>query len=1520
MRVRRAAALVAAVATFVTTAVGVGAGAAWAVQTAQPSIVSDNPANYTPNVLDGKVEAIAQIGGTILIGGTFTQVQENTAGAPVLSRGNIAAFDATTGAVSTSFVPSVDGEVTTIIPSGDGSSVFVAGYFNTVNGVTTRRVTKLDVGTGATVTAFKAAIPDSNVQDMRVVHGQLIIAGAFTTVGGQTRGQMASLDPTTGALTGFLQHTFAGPLNGGTLTVNKIDATPDGNRILGLGNFSTIDGQPRSLVFLLNTAGATSVLSTWSTTFFAPGCSHSFDTYMRDLDIAPDGTYAVVSTTGAYGGVTSQCDTQTRWDLTNENPNQQPVWRNVTGGDTTYAMAVTGTAVYVGGHFRWANNPYAGDAAGPGAVPRQGIAALDPATGLPLSWNPGRERGVGVFDMLATSTGLWVGSDTNLIGGEFRYKIAFFPLAGGSAMPASRVGTLPDDVYLLGSPTAATDPSVLYRVNAGGPALASVDDGPGWVADQTDPSPYRNTGSSATSYSPSASSDGTVPNTPTDRAPLALFDTERWDAAGGQEMQWHFPVPAGTHLAVRLYLANRCSCTASPGQRVFNIQIDGSTVLSNLDLSKSPGNNIATMRSFPITSDGSVDLNFVHGIANNPLIDGIEIVNLDVAPGPGTGADTVRRQYFTGTATAPSNPATVASADAWGQSRGSFLVDGTVYSGWADGTFQARSFDGTSFGPSTSIPLYGNTFGSDLPNITGIAYLNGRIYYTLSGDNNLYWRWFTPQSQVVGAVRNTVTNGSATLPNRVAGMFASGTTVYFADKNDGHLYSAALTGTGGSQLATGSVAGAATLVNSSIDWRARGDFVWNGTPALAPNVPPTAAATASCSVNVCTFDGTGSADSDGTVVSYAWDFADGTQGTGATTSHAYSAAGAYTARLTVTDDRGGTATATVAVNPTAPPNLPPVASYTSACTALVCTFDGTGSQDPDGSVASYAWDFGDGGTSTDAAPAHTFTAAGTYQVTLTVTDDKGAPGSTTTPLTVSDVQPATIAFRAGTTSSSSAATAKVTVPAAVQPGDVLLLFATSNSASAVTADPAGWTLVGERTSGTPDLRTRLYERVATGADAGSSVSVTYSASNKVDLQVGAYSGVDPAAPVATFASAGETTSRAAHSTPGATVGTTGSWVVSYWADKSSGTTTWTLPSGQTQRGLFAGTGSGRLTSVLADSGGGVAAGPPAGLVATADSASAKATMWTVVLAPDGAPPPPNQPPVASFTSSCTGLACSFDGTGSWDPDGTITSYAWDFGDGGTASTATAAHTFAAQGTYAVALKVTDNDGSPTTKTVNLTVAPLPAAQIAFRVTASAQVNAAVQKITVPAAVQAGDVMLLFASGNSASTVTSNPAGWTLVGERTSGAPDLRTRLYEKVATGADPGSQVSLTYSASTKVDLVLAAYDGVDSTTPIASFAAAGETTSRAAHTTPGAVVGQADSWVVSYWADKSSATTTWAAPAAQVQRSLSVGTSTGRVTSLLTDSGAVVATGPSAGLTATADSASAKATMWTVVLNVAP
>jgi PKD repeat protein len=89
----------------------------------------------------------------------------------------------------------------------------------------------------------------------------------------------------------------------------------------------------------------------------------------------------------------------------------------------------------------------------------------------------------------------------------------------------------------------------------------------------------------------------------------------------------------------------------------------------------------------------------------------------------------------------------------------------------------------------------------------------------------------------------------------------------------------------------------------------------------------------------------------------------------------------------VTMDQARSVTATFALNI---PNAPPHASFTVSCTGLSCSFDGNGSSDSDGTIASYSWAFGDGATSGGANPTHTYGHTGTYSAALTVTDDRGA--------------------------------------------------------------------------------------------------------------------------------------------------------------------------------------------------------------------------------------------------------------------------------------------------------------------------------------------------------------------------------------------------------------------------------------------------------------------------------------------------------------------------------------------------
>jgi PKD repeat protein len=173
---------------------------------------------------------------------------------------------------------------------------------------------------------------------------------------------------------------------------------------------------------------------------------------------------------------------------------------------------------------------------------------------------------------------------------------------------------------------------------------------------------------------------------------------------------------------------------------------------------------------------------------------------------------------------------------------------------------------------------------------------------------------------------------------------------------------------------------------------------------LNVNAPPVASFTFACSGLTCSFDGSASRDSDGTITNYAWNFGDGTTPAGATTAgptvgHMYAAAGNYIVTLTVTDNGGATGTQSNTVG-VIKPNNPPVASFTFSCNRLTCSFDGSASYDSDGTITNYAWNFGDGAKGSGATVIHVYVAPGTYVVTLTVTDNGGATGSQSNSVTV----------------------------------------------------------------------------------------------------------------------------------------------------------------------------------------------------------------------------------------------------------------------------------------------------------------------------------------------------------------------------------------------------------------------------------------------------------------------------------------------------------------------------------------
>lgn len=127
-------------------------------------------------------------------------------------------------------------------------------------------------------------------------------------------------------------------------------------------------------------------------------------------------------------------------------------------------------------------------------------------------------------------------------------------------------------------------------------------------------------------------------------------------------------------------------------------------------------------------------------------------------------------------------------------------------------------------------------------------------------------------------------------------------------------------------------------------------------------------------------------------------------------------------------------------------------------------------------------------------------------------------------------------------------------------------------------------------------------------------------------------------------------------------------------------------------------------------------------VINAGSGSPNLLLFSGFLLGTAPPPAENQAPTASFTFACTDLTCTFDATGSSDPDGSITSYAWNFGDGTTGSGATPAKTYLSEGTRTVTLTVTDNGGKTGTTSQSVTTTALPTGGGEITLEVSTRVN------------------------------------------------------------------------------------------------------------------------------------------------------------------------------------------------------
>ena len=338
---------------------------------------------------------------------------------------------------------------------------------------------------------------------------------------------------------------------------------------------------------------------------------------------------------------------------------------------------------------------------------------------------------------------------------------------------------------------------------------------------------------------------------------------------------------------------------------------------------------------------------------------------------------------------------------------------------------------------------------------------------------------------------------------------------------------------------------------------------------------------------------------------------------------------------------------------TPPANEVPVASFSRSCNALACRFDASESEDSDGTISDYSWDFGDGETGSGVNPTHAYALAGEYNVVLTVTDNAGATDSIDAMVNVADLtdQPWVNEFHYDNASTDRNEGIEI--------------------AGLAGTDLSGWTIVAYNGSNGTHYK-------------------TVDLSGVIFDQQGGFGTIN-------FAIAGLQNG----SPDGFALVNNSGFVVQFLSYEGSLTAISGVAAGMTSTDVGVRESSSTQVGYSLQLAG-------EGTQYSDFTWQSVAASTTDAVNNDQILGEPNQLPVAAFTPVCLGLNCTFDASNSVDADGSIVAYSWDFADGNGATGVNPAYRFADYAAYDVTLTVTDDAGATaqTTMTVDVVVQTL----------------------------------------------------------------------------------------------------------------------------------------------------------------------------------------------------------------------
>jgi len=408
--------------------------------------VSATAATWTPSLAtsgtDGSVEQIrqlAQCGTTMYAVGGFSSIKQKST---TYARNNAFSFSATTGAM-TGWAPDVNGKVSTVALSADCSTAYLGGSFTSINGTAVKNLAAVDTTNGNVLSTF-AHTAGGKVSTIARVGTHLLTGGAFTSINGSTKKYLVSLNTTTGKDDSYVNLPITGNYvytqddgrvsSGNSTNIFTTDVSPDGSKLLAMGVFTSVGGQARRQIFMLDLGTTSATVDLWYSPEFDQNCHAVEPFYLQAASWSPDMSKVYVATTGykpatgigfnTYEPRGGLCDAAAAFPA-GPSSTQTHEWINYTGCDSLYSTAADNSAVYVGGHERWLDSPQQCDGNGNGTkVDSPGMGGINPTTGMSILDGKGvnastgdlvnkysRGRGLGADDMLLTPAGLWIASD-----------------------------------------------------------------------------------------------------------------------------------------------------------------------------------------------------------------------------------------------------------------------------------------------------------------------------------------------------------------------------------------------------------------------------------------------------------------------------------------------------------------------------------------------------------------------------------------------------------------------------------------------------------------------------------------------------------------------------------------------------------------------------------------------------------------------------------------------------------------------------------------------------------------------------------------------------------------------------------------------------------------------------------------------------------------------------------------------------------------------------------------------------